>query len=79
MTGQKKRVHILSEIVCVINYVTFGWMMCDFMQLAMLHFEMRLLKYIRVGITILKKFIWGGISSDIWLEIYFYGNAHASP
>ena len=24
-------------------------------------------------------FIWGGISSDIWLEIYFYGDAGAEP
>ena len=36
-------------------------------------------KYIRMGITIFKFFIWGGISSDIRLEIMFYGSADASP
>ena len=32
-------------------------------------------KYIRMGITIFKFFIWGGISSDIRSEILFYGDA----
>ena len=36
-------------------------------------------KYIRMGITIFKFFIWGGISSDIRSEIMFYGSADASP
>ena len=27
------------------------------------------------GITVFKIFIWGGISSDIQSEIYFYGDA----
>ena len=34
-------------------------------------------KCIRMGITIFKTFILGGISSDIWLEITFYGSARA--
>ena len=34
---------------------------------------------IRMGITIFKIFIWGGISSDILSEITFYGSAYASP
>ena len=36
-------------------------------------------KYIRMGITIFKFVIWGGISSDIRSEIMFYGSANASP
>ena len=32
-------------------------------------------KNIRMGITIFKYFIWGGISSYIRSEIMFYGNA----
>ena len=38
----------------IINNVTYRWMMCDFMQLAMLQFEMRLQKCIRMGINIFK-------------------------
>ena len=38
----------------VINYVTFRWMMCGFMQLATLQFERKLQKCIRMGITIFK-------------------------
>ena len=34
-------------------------------RLATLKFETKLQKCIRMGITIFKKFIWGGISSDI--------------
>ena len=37
------------------------------------------IKYIRIGITIFKFVIWGGISSDIRSEIMFYGSANASP
>ena len=37
------------------------------------------LKCIRMGITIYKILIWGGISSDIRVEITFYGSAYASP
>ena len=40
-------------------------MTCGFMQLATLQFEWKLQKCIRMGITIFKIFIWGGISSDI--------------
>ena len=36
-------------------------------------------RYIRMGITIFKIFIWGGISSDIRSEIMFYGSADESP
>ena len=36
-------------------------------------------KCIRMGITIFKMFIWGGVSSVIWSEITFYGSADASP
>ena len=39
--------------------------MCSFMQVAMLKFEMKLQNGIRMGITIFKSIIWGGISSDI--------------
>ena len=35
-------------------------------------------KDIRMGKTIFKFFIWGGISSHIRLEITFYGSADAS-
>ena len=49
----------------VINYVTFHWMACGFMRLATLYFELKLLKCIRMGITIFNNFILGGISSDI--------------
>ena len=41
---------------------------------AMLLFETKLQKCIRMGITIFKNFIWGGISSDIQLEITFDGS-----
>ena len=36
-------------------------------------------RYIRMGITIYKIFIWGGISSVIWSEIMFYDSAVMSP
>ena len=49
------------------------------MGLSTLRFESKLQKYIRMGITIFKIFIWRGISSDIRSEITFYGSAHASP
>ena len=49
------------------------------MWLATLQFELKLQKCIRIGITIFKIFIWGGISSDILLEIMFYGSARALP
>ena len=49
------------------------------MRLATLQFEMKLQKCIRMGITIFKIFIWGGITSDIRSEITFYGSAGASP
>ena len=38
------------------------------MRLAMLQFERKLQKSNRMGIAIFKIFIWGGISSDKWLE-----------
>ena len=42
------------------------------------HFSMFIVKkYIRMGITIFKFFIWGGISSNIRSEIMFYGSANA--
>ena len=62
----------------ITNNVTFRWMTCGFMQLAMLQFETKLQKCIRMGITIFKIFIWGGILSDIHSEITFYGSACAS-
>ena len=49
------------------------------MRLVTLQFETKLHKCIRIGITIFKFFIWGGISSDIRSEIMFYGSARASP
>ena len=49
------------------------------MQLAALQFEMREQKCIKMGITIFKIFILGGISLDIRSEITFYVSAHASP
>ena len=45
------------------------------MRLAMLQFET---KCIKMGITIFKIFIWGGILSDIRSETMFYGSACAS-
>ena len=62
----------------VINYVTYRRMTCSFLWLAMLQFVTKLQKCIRMGITIFKIFILGGISSDIWLEITFYVSARAS-
>ena len=51
--------------------------MCGFIRLATLQFELKLQKCIRIGITIFKIFIWGGISSHIRSEIMFYGSARA--
>ena len=48
------------------------------MWLATLQFETGLQKCIRMGITIFKIFIVGGISSDISWEIMFYGSARKS-
>ena len=48
-----------------INYLTFRWMTRGSMRLAMLKFETKLQKCIRMGITTFKIFIWRGISSDI--------------
>ena len=42
-------------------------------------FDAKSKKYFRMGITIFKIFIRGGISSDIRSEIMFYGSADASP
>ena len=36
-------------------------------------------KCIRMGITIFKMFIWGGLWSDIGSEITIYGSAQVSP
>ena len=47
------------------------------MRLAMLHFERKLQKCIRIGLTIFKIFHLGGISSDIRLEITFYSSARS--
>ena len=47
------------------------------MRLATLQFETKLQKYMRMGITIFKISIWGGVSSDIRSEITFYGAAGA--
>ena len=41
------------------------------MRLAALQFEIKLQKGIGIGITIIKIFIWGGISLDIQSEIIF--------
>ena len=49
------------------------------MRLATFLFETKLKKCIRIGITIFKVFIWGGISPDIRSEITFYGSARALP
>ena len=49
------------------------------MGLATLQFESKLQKCTRMGITIFKIFIWGGISSDKVSEITFYGSACTSP
>ena len=62
-----------------INYVTFCWMTCHITWLAMLQFEMKLQECIRMGITIFKILIWGGISSDILSEITFHGATQMSP
>ena len=63
----------------VIIYVIFRLMTCGIARLATLKFETKLQECIRMGITIFKIFIWGGISSDIRSEIRFYGSACASP
>ena len=41
------------------------------MRLATLQFELKLQKCIRMGITIFKSLIWGGVSLDIRSEIFF--------
>ena len=53
-------------------------MTCGFMRLATLQFEAKLQKCVIMGITIFKIFIFGGISSDIWSEIMFYGSARVA-
>ena len=47
------------KLFYVNNYVEFCWMTYSFIQLAKLQLEMRLQKSIRMGIIILKTFIWG--------------------
>ena len=42
-------------------------------------FEGKCYECIRMGITVFKIFIWGGISSDIRSRITFYGCAYTSP
>ena len=49
-------------------------MTCVFMQL-----ETKLQKSIRIGVTIFKISIYGGISSDILSEITFYGDGGFGP
>ena len=44
-----------------ITYVTFRWMAYGFILLATLQIKTKLQKRIRLGITIFKNFIWGGI------------------
>ena len=51
----------------------------SFMRLVTLKIEMKLPKCVRMGITILKIFIWGGMLFDIRTEIMFYSSACASP
>ena len=46
-------------------------MTCSFLRLAMLKFETKLQKCVKMEMTIFKIFIGEGISSDIWLEITF--------
>ena len=48
------------------------------MLLAVLHCETKLPKCIRMGITIFKIFIWGGLSSDILSKIKLHGSAYMS-
>ena len=45
------------QLFDVINYVTFGWMTCGFMQLGMLQFERKLQKCIRMGIALFKIYV----------------------
>ena len=54
-------------------------MTCGIMRLATLQFEIKRKKNIRMGITIFKIFIWGGISSDVRLESTFYGSTRTLP
>ena len=49
------------------------------MRIATLHFDTKLQKCTRMGITIFKILTWGGLSSDIRSEITFYGSARALP
>ena len=49
------------------------------MPLAMFQFEMKLIKCIRMEVTIFKIFIWGAISSDILSEIIIYCSTCVSP
>ena len=53
------------------NYVTFCWTTCGSMRPATLQFETKLRMYIRIRITVLNIFIWGGISWDMRSEITF--------
>ena len=83
LIGRQTFATVYPAIYCrkqfdVINYVTFRWMTCGIMLFATLQFETKLQKYIRMGITIFKIYIWGGISSDIRSEIMFYGSAPVS-
>ena len=47
-------------------------------QLAMLEFDTKLWKCIRMGISIFRIIIWGGISLDIRPEITDYSSASVS-
>ena len=55
-----------------INYVTFCWLTCSFMQPAMLKFNKRK-SALQWGSwdNSIQMFIWGGILSDLWSEIKF--------
>ena len=68
-----------QKYIDVINYVTFRWMKCSFMWISTFQYEIKLQKCIRIGMTIFKILIWGGISADIRWEILFDGSACASP
>ena len=70
---------ILSEIDCQHQLCHISLDDVRLWRLATLKFETKLQNSIRIGITILKICIWGGISSDIRSEITFYGSTPALP
>ena len=72
----RRSTDVISDVACY--WLTFLFYLADEASvwckiLCLLQINVKMC--IRMGITIFKMFIWGGISSVIWSEITFYGSA----